>query len=78
MAGKKRSTVCLNPDAPIYISGGLSEYIVFFTARRIFVRRAFFTSVISFAKAFEIALFYFFKNIFENPRNIPLKTPQKL
>ena len=27
----------------------------------------FFTSVISFAKAFEIALFYFSKNIFEPP-----------
>lgn len=67
MAGKKAVNSLLESGrADIYISGGLSEYIVFFTARRIFVRRAFFTSVISFAKAFEIALFYFSK-IFLNP-----------
>ena len=43
MAGKKAINSLLESGrADIYISGGLSEYIVFFTARRIFVRRAFF------------------------------------
>ena len=36
----------------------------------------FFTSVISFAKAFEIALFYFFKNILKTPEIYLSKRPK--